>query len=60
MHKLNEGHCFLCIVHAPGVSGLDFDWFALHMIYDKSCMRFCILQTWIRKYQRDNDTSKAN
>jgi hypothetical protein len=42
MHKLNEGHCFLCIVHAPSVSGLDFDWFALHMIYDKSCMWFCI------------------
>jgi len=39
---LNKGNCFLCIVHDPGISGLDCDWFALHMIYDKFCMWVCI------------------
>ena len=42
MHRPNEGHCFLCIARAPGISGLDFDWVALHLIYDKFRMWFCI------------------
>jgi len=42
MHKLSEGRCFLCIVHASRISGLDCNWLAPHMIYDKFWMWFCI------------------